>query len=266
MGADIYQVDTKDGWSPLHYAVQNGNIDMIKFLLQNGANIYRRTYTKKTTLQIAEENHRPEIIEILLEFLKEQPSHKILEKETDPWLGNGDCEVWVGDRNSCNEERTKACDINCVISLLSTRSMTKAPAQWLKYEYDIEHYHFECNDAIGSKSWKELLRILPEFGNLLSKKLYEGKKVLIHCRKGTTVSPSALLSMLIIKRGITNDPTRNGSPYMRIEEMFELYNNRHPVPNISKDFIYGLEHFQKRIDKKRIDETYEKIDNLLRVI
>ena len=38
MGADIYQVDTKDGWSPLHYAVQNGNIDMIKFLLQNGAN------------------------------------------------------------------------------------------------------------------------------------------------------------------------------------------------------------------------------------
>ena len=35
---------------------------------------------------------------------------------------------------------------------------------------------------------KELLRILPEFGNLLSKKLYEGKKVLIHCRKGTTVS------------------------------------------------------------------------------
>ena len=68
MGADIYQVDTKDGWSPLHYAVQNGNIDMIKFLLQNGANIYRRTYTKKTTLQIAEENHRPEIIEILLEI------------------------------------------------------------------------------------------------------------------------------------------------------------------------------------------------------
>ena len=41
-------------------------------------------------------------------------------------------EVWVGDRNSCNEERTKACDINCVISLLSIRSMTKAPAQWQK--------------------------------------------------------------------------------------------------------------------------------------
>ena len=80
------------------------------------------------------------------------------------------------------------------------------------------------------------------------------------------MSPSALLSMLIIKRGITNDPTRKGLPYMRIEEMFELYNNRHPVPNISKDFIYGLEHFQKRIDKKRIDKTYEKIDNLLRVI
>ena len=71
--------------------------------------------------------------------------------------------------------------------------------------------------------------------------------------------------MLIIKR-YYNDPTRNGLPYMRIEEMFELYNNRHPVPNISKDFIYGLEHFLKRIDKKRIDKTYENIDNLLRVI
>ena len=69
---------------------------------------------------------------------------ELLEKETDPWLGNGDCEVWVGDRNSCNEERAKACGINCVISLLSTRAMTKAPAQWIKYEYDIEHYHFEC--------------------------------------------------------------------------------------------------------------------------
>lgn len=144
MGADIYQIDKKDGWSPLHYAVQNGRSEMIQFLLHNGANIYRRTFSKKTTLHIAYENRRQSIINLLLEFLKKQPSHRILEIEKDPWLGNGDCEVWVGDRNSCNEERTKACDINCVISLLSARAMTKAPVQWIKYEYGIEHYHFEC--------------------------------------------------------------------------------------------------------------------------
>ena len=108
--------------------------------------------------------------------------------------------------------------------------------------------------------------VLPEFCNLLSRKLYEGKKVLIHCKKGNTVSPSALLSMLIIKRGITDDPTRTGMPFMRLEEMLELYRKRHPVPSITKDFLFGLQHFQKRIDKRRIDKTYEKIDNLLKVI
>ena len=36
MGADIYQVDTKDGWSPLHYAVQNSeenNEQVVQLLL-----------------------------------------------------------------------------------------------------------------------------------------------------------------------------------------------------------------------------------------
>ena len=144
MGADIYKVDSKDGWSPLHYAVQNGRDDMIRFLLENGANIYRRTFSKKTTLQIAYENHRQRTVDVLLKFLKQQSSHRILELETDPWLGKDDCELWVGDLDSCNEDRTKACSINCIISLLSTRAMTRAPAQWLKYEMDIEHYHFPC--------------------------------------------------------------------------------------------------------------------------
>ena len=112
----------------------------------------------------------------------------------------------------------------------------------------------------------ELLPLLPEFSNLLSKKLYEGKKILVHCRKGTTICASAVMVMLIIKRGIVDDPSRTGLPYMRLDEMMELYNKRHPSPSISDAFLAGLKHFQQRIDKKRVAETYERIDNLLKVV
>ena len=72
--------------------------------------------------------------------------------------------------------------------------------------------------------------------------------------------------MLIIKRGIVDDPSRTGLPYMRLDEMMELYNKRHPSPSISDAFLAGLKHFQQRIDKKRVAETYERIDNLLKVV
>ena len=93
----------------------------------------------------------------------------------------------------------------------------------------------------------ELLPLLPEFSNLLSKKLYEGKKILVHCRKGTTICASAVMVMLIIKRGIVDDPSRTGLPYMRLDEMMELYNKRHPSPSISDAFVAGLEHFNSAL-------------------
>jgi hypothetical protein len=265
-GVGLFKTDTKDGWVPLMYAVQNRNADIVTFLLEQGANVYQRTFNRKTVLQLAINTRDETVINILMEHLKRQKSHRIFEIDTEPWLGKGRCELWVGDRFSCAESKVRAAQLTCVISVMSERAVQQMPGGWLEDAEDVEHYHVPCNDGDGKKSWKVLLPILPHFANILSRKLYDGHKVLVHCRQGTSVCAAAIMSMLIIKRGITNDPDRTGSPYLRIEEMLKQYNERHPSPAISKAFLSGLHHLQGRIDKNRIEKSYERVDQLLRIV
>merc|ERR1719272_857698 len=44
------------GWSALHHAAKNGEESVIKFLLENGADLKAKTADGRTALQIAEEN------------------------------------------------------------------------------------------------------------------------------------------------------------------------------------------------------------------
>ena len=78
---------------------------------------------------------------------------------------------------------------------------------------------------------------------------------------GFALCAAAIMSMLIIKRGITNDPDRTGSPYLRIEEMLKQYNERHPSPAISKAFLSGLHHLQGMRDWSAANQNWWGIQN-----
>ena len=57
-----------DGMSPLHAAVQNGNIEMIQFLLDSGAKTNFRDSQKRTPLMMMDGDATPEIFDLLIRF------------------------------------------------------------------------------------------------------------------------------------------------------------------------------------------------------
>jgi hypothetical protein len=57
-----------DGMSPLHAAVQNGNIEMIQFLLDSGAKTNFRDSQRRTPLLMMDGDATPEIFDLLIRF------------------------------------------------------------------------------------------------------------------------------------------------------------------------------------------------------
>jgi len=67
-GADIDEVNTTDyygGYTPLFWAVDDNNKELVSFLIQNGANVNAKSIKGKTPLSLAEEGSYVEIVEIL---------------------------------------------------------------------------------------------------------------------------------------------------------------------------------------------------------
>ncbi|OUM60578.1 hypothetical protein PIROE2DRAFT_27429, partial [Piromyces sp. E2] len=63
-------VDFKDRnqWTPLHIACQNNNMMiMVQLLLENGASICEKGRDGNTPLHAASENNKPEIVKVLLD-------------------------------------------------------------------------------------------------------------------------------------------------------------------------------------------------------
>jgi ankyrin repeat protein len=55
-----------DGISPLHAAVENGNIEIAQFLLDSGAKANIRDFRKRTPLMMMDGDATPEIVDLLL--------------------------------------------------------------------------------------------------------------------------------------------------------------------------------------------------------
>jgi len=56
-----------DNWALLHYAVHYGNLDMVSFLIDKGANVEIKSKEGKTPLHLAVEEAKQNIINLLLD-------------------------------------------------------------------------------------------------------------------------------------------------------------------------------------------------------
>jgi ankyrin repeat protein len=70
IGIDYVNATSSNGSTPLHYAAYNGHTDVVKLLLENGADPSIKDNTGKTTADIARENGRIEIAN-MIENVKE---------------------------------------------------------------------------------------------------------------------------------------------------------------------------------------------------
>ncbi|WP_438456569.1 tetratricopeptide repeat protein [Wolbachia endosymbiont of Kerria lacca] len=90
---NINAVDV-DGWTPLHYAAQDGHLDIVKLLLDRGADPTIRNSNEKTPLQLAEEhlNQNPEVYQGIVDILKQksiQQGVKVSAEECLPSTSSG---------------------------------------------------------------------------------------------------------------------------------------------------------------------------------
>ena len=65
--SDLIERTYQLGWTPLMVACQNGHQEIVRVLLQAGANTEPRSPLSKNSLEIAKENGRAEILKILEE-------------------------------------------------------------------------------------------------------------------------------------------------------------------------------------------------------
>ena len=67
-GADVNEAATSGdvkGWAGIHYAASNGNEEMVRFLVENGADVNAKTANGLTPLSLAESNEYSTIVAVL---------------------------------------------------------------------------------------------------------------------------------------------------------------------------------------------------------
>lgn len=67
-GAEIDEVNTSDyygGYTPLFWAVEDNNEELVSFLIHNGANVNAKSNKGQTPLSLAEKGGHTEIVKIL---------------------------------------------------------------------------------------------------------------------------------------------------------------------------------------------------------
>jgi ankyrin repeat protein len=74
---------SSNGMTALHAAVENGNIEMVQFLLDNRAKINIRDNDKRTPLMMLDDDATPELLELLLRY---GAKPKLLDKEKNSAL------------------------------------------------------------------------------------------------------------------------------------------------------------------------------------
>jgi len=67
---DLLHEPDDNGWHPLHEAVRTGNVEIVKVLLDHGADVNQETYSQQNPLWVALQSHGPdhEMTKFLLEM------------------------------------------------------------------------------------------------------------------------------------------------------------------------------------------------------
>ncbi len=103
-GAEV----NRAGWTPLHYAVVSGNVDLVRYLLEQSAYIDAQSPNATTPLMMAARQKLPSLAELLIEEGADPtPRNQSGLSAADYFERNGDTEhaKWLRERARAFEER-----------------------------------------------------------------------------------------------------------------------------------------------------------------
>ena len=114
--------------SPLHLAVENGNQEIVKYLVENGARIDAKNSNDKSPIYLAAENGHFDIVELLNETKKRKAETEIPEEN----FSNKDpCMICLGPKNGlyvllpCGH--ASLCEL-CCLKIMFQNDYSKCPS------------------------------------------------------------------------------------------------------------------------------------------
>lgn len=84
-GADM-NVGDSNGWTALHFACKYGDFELVKILVDSGADVIKHTNSDETPLTIAAANHNDDIVALMQQLEGQQHMHRHKEVEPDSFV------------------------------------------------------------------------------------------------------------------------------------------------------------------------------------
>lgn len=232
------------GWTPLHAAAHQGNLDLVEHLLANGASIYTRSATGKTAEEIAEDAQHTEVAQNLAYYRNTAPAQLIFSKDG--------AELWIGDYGALAARFLN--DVSFGAVLLCCHYDDHQQMQFLEqYAADSDTCATLCStvscrdEDATTMSWDLLQPYLKEILQFVHKHFSDGKKVLLTCSTGTSTSPAVAAMYLIVHH------------QQRAEETERLIESKRRSAQISVSLRRGMEQLQRALQKKVMQRLNERV-------
>ena len=127
----------------------------------------------------------------------------------------------------------------------------------LSTEY-IEHQRFTLmdEDLNDSEAWKTFLMVVPRVAAAVNNAMNKGKRVLLHCKDGSTVSPMAAVVFVVTKRF---KKEYSGTFAYLGRDIEARITAKNPRTAITKTFRKGFDQFEARLQGLRVQAKRKKV-------
>lgn len=222
------------GFTPLHLSANQGNLDMVKFLLTYGSSLYILDLKDRTAEQVARDSGQKEVAAFLENERYCAPGQVANLDE------NKNVKVWIGDLGSL--------DIHWIADLNMTavfyfNTSTVAPPQcaWLQgSKHELEFHMFSPpSDEVDMHSWTGLSTVLSDAIKAILHHLEKPNvTILIADETCFNIAPAIFTVIMMLKYQI------------RATDSLKHIETLRPRINVTQSNVRGIMQMQKSMDDK----------------
>ncbi|CAN0148094.1 unnamed protein product [Pylaiella littoralis] len=233
--------DIQWGWTALHCAAHVGMTKVAETLLGKRASPYAESKIGQTPLDVARRARQVKTAALLEAFLRAEPAHEVIvEAGANIWQGSHAAAhpVWASDQG-----------FECILTIADPRFPDKKLG-WLDDDGDVDHLRVEAEvdeDDLSSRPWNNIAQHTRIMVSFLNKAVRRRKKILVHCRHGSSTSAAVITAYRLLKHGIGVRNTLSAIAWARGDSM-----------NLSPAMATGLQKLQEDFAKEKEKRLVER--------